>query len=72
MMSNKIIGHPCPKCFKRMENLGNVDNFIMTSNPPQWHDTWVCHNCKVKKKFLVVGEKHLPSAEEISSYEELP
>src|SRR5271155_2553080 len=32
-----------------MTNLGNIDGFVMTSNPPQWNDVLVCHGCKIKK-----------------------
>lgn len=40
----------CPTCKKKMINLGNIDNRVYASNPPQWDETYVCHKCKVKRK----------------------
>jgi hypothetical protein len=38
----------CPKCKKPMDNLGNLAGVVLLSNPPQWDETHVCHNCRVK------------------------
>lgn len=41
--------HNCPKCGNGMVNLGSIDGVIMTTSPAQFSETWVCHDCKVKK-----------------------
>jgi len=38
----------CPQCSSEMQNLGNINNTVYTSNPVQWDDTYVCHRCKVR------------------------
>ncbi len=45
----------CPRCFRDMENLGNVGGEIYAGNPPQWDETWVCTHCKVKATLRVRG-----------------
>ena len=59
---------PCPKCGKDMENLGNVDNIVFASNPPQWDITFVCHSCKVKKRVRIRGRDHVYPID-LSEYE---
>lgn len=39
----------CPECRGPMENKGNVNGMVLTSNPPQWDETWICPVCKIKK-----------------------
>ena len=51
-----------------MENLGNVDNIVFASNPPQWDITFVCHSCKVKKRVRIRGRDHVYPID-LSEYE---
>jgi hypothetical protein len=45
----------CSQCSKEMVNLGNVTGIILTSWPVQWDDTYVCHECKIRKNVRVSG-----------------
>jgi hypothetical protein len=45
----------CPRCFRDMENLGNVSGWISLTTPPQWDELWVCTHCKVKATLRVRG-----------------
>jgi hypothetical protein len=58
---------PCPKCGKPMQNLGNLDGIVMTSNPPCWYDIWVCHECKVKTP--VMASENRLVVPDVSGYE---
>lgn len=46
----------CPQCQNPMKNLGNVSGIVMTSNPPQWTDTYICEPCKWRKDIRVSGQ----------------
>jgi hypothetical protein len=39
----------CPQCSAPMKCLGNLSGIILTSNPPQWTDTYVCEDCKIRR-----------------------
>lgn len=39
-----------------MENLGNLEGFVMTSNPPMWYETYICNKCMIKKTELISGD----------------
>lgn len=60
----------CPKCGRQMMNLGNIDNQTYCSLPPQWDITYVCHNCKCKKKRRVYGHQE-PIYSYVENYEEI-
>ena len=47
----------CPECGREMQNLGNIGDFIYTSNPPEWDETNVCHKCRKKTVVRVHGEE---------------
>jgi hypothetical protein len=51
----------CPECSGEMENKGNLNGIVLTSNPPQWDETWVCSACKLKKVVRVAGEPYIKS-----------
>ncbi len=60
----------CPKCNNPMKNLGNLSGFVYTSYPPCWDETWVCHNCELKKTVREHGK--LPDTPpDISDYEDV-
>jgi uncharacterized protein with PIN domain len=40
----------CPECNEPMQNLGCRDGKVYETEPPTWDETWVCDNCKIKKK----------------------
>lgn len=60
----------CPQCDQPMENLGNIAGTMMTSIPPKWYDTHVCHACKVRADKLVTGSS-LPKLPDLSDYKKI-
>lgn len=72
MASNSSYAPPvCPRCGELMESLGNIDNSVMTTNPPQWDELFVCHQDKVKMAIRRHGEAQ-PHKPTLSDYEWLP
>lgn len=60
----------CPKCGKEMENLGNIDQRVYCTHPPQWDETYVCHYCKIKTKIRMHQEIPFRS-NDIDNYKEI-
>jgi hypothetical protein len=60
---------PCD-CGRLMKNLGNVSGLVMTSNPLQWDEVWVCDDCKTKKTVRVTAASR-PVAPDLSGFREL-
>lgn len=50
----------CPKCGDAMTCLGNIDGTVILTNPPRWHEVFVCELCKVKVKVLCSGHSNQP------------
>lgn len=46
----------CPKCGQPMINKGNVNGVVLTSNPPQWDELWVCDKDRTKLTKRVAGQ----------------
>lgn len=62
----------CSKCGNAMDNLGNIENKIYCSNPPQWDEVWVCHKCKLKRTIRIVGSGTLHNSKiDLSEYLEI-
>jgi uncharacterized protein YlaI len=59
----------CSTCDKAMKNLGNISGVVMTSNPPQWTEVYVCDECKIKIAVPVSG-KVQPSYGYLNGYAE--
>jgi hypothetical protein len=57
-------------CGKEMEGLGNVDNIIYTSYPPQWDEVWICRSCEKKRIRRVYGEAS-PDYSWLKEYEKI-
>lgn len=64
-MGKKII---CEVCKKPMENIGNVDNKVYTSNPPQWNEVYIC--VKDKRRKTVRVDADIPTHYSLEGFKE--
>lgn len=60
----------CPRCNRNMLEMGNLNNIVYTSDPPQWDEVFVCHVCRVKK-IVRVRLKQANKLDWLSLYEEV-
>lgn len=56
----------CPKCSNWMQDYGRVDDLIIDTYPPMWHEWFYCSKCNIK----TIG--HQSSKVSIGLHEEPP
>jgi hypothetical protein len=60
----------CPQCGNPMKCLGNLTGIVLTSNPPQWTDTYACDDCKILQEKPCSGMEY--KSPDLSGYRTLP
>ena len=69
MLKNVLSAILCTECKQEMVNLGNVNNIVYPTYPPQWQEVHVCHSCRTKK--IVTMQRDIKQTRFLDDYREI-